>query len=101
MMTRNIADAGYVLIIHEVEDYLKWKSVFDAAQSIRREAGETDYQLLRQDNNEQKIVHFSRWRSLHAARSFFESDELVRIRHEAGVMAPEFLYLEQIELGTL
>lgn len=101
MMTRNIADPGYVLIIHEVENYLKWKAVFDAARTIRRDAGEIDYQLLRQDDNEQKIVHFSRWRSLHAARSFFESDELVKIRQEAGVVAPEFLYLEQIELGTL
>ncbi len=96
-----IANAGHVLILHEVEDYPKWKAVFDAAQDIRRNAGEIDYHLLRANSNDRKIVHFSRWRSLEAARVFFESEALVRIRREAGVKAPEFLYLHQIELGTL
>jgi hypothetical protein len=38
---------------------------------------------------------------LRAAQLFFESEELVRIRREAGVKAPEFLYLRQIEQGAL
>lgn len=30
----------YVLIIHEVEDYKKWKAAFDNAAGILTEAGE-------------------------------------------------------------
>jgi heme-degrading monooxygenase HmoA len=93
--------AEYVLIIHEVDDYPKWKDIFDAAVDIRRTAGEIDYQLLASNTNERRVVHFSRWRSLRAAQLFFESEELVRIRREAGVKAPEFLYLRQIEQGAL
>ncbi|MFZ4774488.1 MAG: putative quinol monooxygenase [Terrimicrobiaceae bacterium] len=91
----------HVLIIHEVADYPAWKKIFDAASGIRKEAGERAYQVLRDHNNPDKIVHFSSWTSLEAARGFFESPRLVKIREEAGVKSPEFLYLEQIEAGVL
>lgn len=91
----------YVLIIHEVADYPAWKKVFDAAATIRREAGERSYQVLKYQDNPNRIVHFSAWTSLDAARRFFESPRLVQIRREAGVKAPEFIYLEQLEAGTL
>jgi quinol monooxygenase YgiN len=91
----------HVLIIHEVADYPAWKQVFDNAAGIRYEAGERSYQVLRFDTDANRIVHFSEWTSLEAARAFFESPRLVQIRKEAGVKAPDFHYLEEIEAGTL
>ncbi|RFC32384.1 MAG: Antibiotic biosynthesis monooxygenase [Candidatus Nitrotoga sp. SPKER] len=91
----------YVLIIHEVESYPAWKVVFDQAVSIRKQAGEISYQLLRYDNDANNIVHFSEWSSLDNARRFFESAELVKIRKKAGVKAPDFIYLHEIERGVL
>ena len=91
----------HVLIIHEVADYPAWKKVFDAAAGIRRDAGEKHYQVLSCEHDSNRIVHFSAWTSLDNARQFFESPELVRIRVEAGVKSPEFIYLEQLESGTL
>jgi len=91
----------YVLIIHEVESYPAWKAVFDQAAEIRKIAGEISYQLLRHDNDANNIVHFSQWSSLDNARQFFESPELVQIRELAGVKAPEFIYLHEIEHGVL
>lgn len=91
----------YVLIIHEVESYPAWKVIFDQASEIRRNAGEISYQLLRYDNDANSIVHFSQWSSLDNARQFFESPELVEIRKQAGVKAPEFIYLQEIERGVL
>jgi quinol monooxygenase YgiN len=91
----------YVLIIHEVQDYKAWKKVFDDAASIRKEAGEQSYQVLKYDNNANKIVHFSKWISIAKAKAFFESPKLVEIRKQAGVKAPEFIYLEQLEEGVL
>lgn len=92
---------SHVLIIHEVDSYPAWKVVFDKAAGIRKSAGEQSYQLLRYDTDANRIVHFSQWSSLDNARRFFESPELVKIRKEAGVKAPEFLYLQEIERGTL
>jgi len=91
----------YVLIIHEVESYPAWKAVFDQAAEIRKQAGEISYQLLRHDKDANNIVHFSQWSSLDNARRFFESPELVEIRKQAGVKAPEFIYLREIERGVL
>ncbi len=91
----------YVLIIHEVADYPAWKQVFDRAAGIRREAGERSYQVLRYEHDANRIVHFSAWTCIADARAFFESPELVRIRQEAGVKAPEFIYLDLLEAGTL
>lgn len=87
--------------MHEVADYPAWKRVFDCAAGIRRDAGERLYQVLRYQNDPNRIVHFSAWTSLEDARRFFESPRLVQIRAEAGVKSPEFIYLEQIEAGTL
>lgn len=91
----------HVLIIHEVESYPAWKVVFDQAARIRKEAGEISYQLLRYDTDGNAIVHFSVWNSLDNARRFFESPVLVEIRKQAGVKAPDFIYLEEIERGIL
>jgi quinol monooxygenase YgiN len=59
------------------------------------------YQVLRDHDSEQRIVHLSRWTSLSAAKAFFHSPELEMIRDQAGVTSPEFLYLDQLEGGTL
>jgi quinol monooxygenase YgiN len=95
------AHMPHVLIIHEVEAYPAWKRVFDQASEIRKRAGEISYQLLRYDTDANNIVHFSQWSSLENARRFFESPELVAIRKQAGVKAPDFIYLQEIERGVL
>lgn len=91
----------HVLIIHEVDAYPVWKAIFDQAANIRKEAGEISYRLLRYDDDANAIVHFSEWSSLDNARRFFESPALVEIRKNAGVKAPNFIYLQEIESGVL
>jgi quinol monooxygenase YgiN len=90
-----------VLIVHEVDDYGTWKAAFDKAAGLRKAAGELSFDLLRFDDEANKVVHFSEWTSLAAARQFFESAEVAEIRRKAGVHAPEFRYLERLETGVL
>lgn len=92
---------AHVLIIHEVADYPAWKTVFDNAADIRREAGERSFQVLKYDSDPNRIVHFSTWTSHDDARRFFESPRLVEIRRIAGVKTPEFIYLDELEAGVL
>lgn len=91
----------YVVITHAVADYDAWKREFDAAANIRFAAGERSYQVLRDEHDSNLVVHFSRWTSLQAARAFFESPEVAAIRERAGVHAPGFVYLEQLDAGEL
>lgn len=85
----------FVLIIHDVEDYESWKTGFDAAAKLRKSAGEIEYQVLQDEKDQNRVVHFSKWQSLEQARSFFESDEVAEIRKNLGVKAPEFCYLNE------
>lgn len=62
----------HVLILHEVADYAAWKKVFDSAAVIRKEAGERSYQVLKHQGDPNRIVHFSVWTSIEAAKRFFE-----------------------------
>jgi quinol monooxygenase YgiN len=91
----------FVLIIHEVEDYSKWKFIFDNASEIRKEAGELSYKLLKFEGKPNTIVHFSSWSSHKNAKRFFESPLLIKIRADAGVKQPQFIYLDQLEEGFL
>lgn len=91
----------YVLIIHEVKDYVAWKVIFDKAAMIRKAAGEQSYQVLKYEHDANRIVHFSKWSSITNAKNFFESPELVKIREQAGVKAPAFIYLNELEQGVL
>jgi quinol monooxygenase YgiN len=91
----------HVLILHAVQDYDAWKAVFDAAAPLRRDAGERAFQVLRYANDPNRVVHFSQWESLAQAKAFFESPQLEQIRQQAGVESPEFIYLQQLDAGTL
>ena len=90
-----------VLIVHEVADYPAWKTVFDGAASLRREAGEINFEVLRDADQPELVVHLSSWKSHAAARRFFESPRLGEIRRQAGVKSPRFLYLNRVAGGEL
>jgi uncharacterized protein YbcV (DUF1398 family) len=92
---------SYVLIIHEVADYAKWKICFDQAAEQRKKAGEIDYQLLHVEHRRNRIVHYSQWVSTGKAKAFFESHEIEELRIQLGVKQPEFLYLQELETGVL
>ncbi len=94
-LAQRILPMQHVLIIHEVADYLAWKKVFAVAAGIRKAAGEHFYQVLRYEHDANRIVHFSVWTSIPDARAFFESPKFVQIRKDAGVKAPDFIYLDQ------
>lgn len=91
----------YVLIIHEVENYLEWKRGFDNAAGLRKGAGELEYQVLRYQENENQVVHLSKWQSHAKAKLFFESKKVQEIRDKLGVKKPTFIYLNQTESGVL
>ena len=80
---------------------MRWKGIRHGRQFLTKRAGEISYQLLCYDTDANKIVHFSEWSSLDKARRFFESPELIEIRRKAGVKAPAFIYLQEIEHGVL
>jgi hypothetical protein len=48
-----------------------------------------------------KSFTFPTWSSMTHAKAFFESPELIKIRDQAGVKNPKFIYLNELENGVL
>jgi quinol monooxygenase YgiN len=84
----------YMLITHKVEDYAKWKSVFDDVAPMRREAGEKSARLYRDDTDPQVVTAIFEWDTLEHAHEYAGSARLKTAMKNAGVVSqPEITFL--------
>jgi heme-degrading monooxygenase HmoA len=88
----------YVLVIHEVEDYDKWKSVYDEDSATRKAKDSKGAFLFRSAEDPNQLVVLTQWEDMESAKNFAESDDLRITMQKAGVKGrPEVYYLEDIE----
>jgi quinol monooxygenase YgiN len=88
----------YVLIRHKVEDYAKWKSVFDEHGPARKASGCKGGQLLRSADNPNELVILLEWNEIANARQFVQSDDLRQAMQRAGVTGqPDVFFLDEVE----
>ncbi len=87
----------YVLITHAVEDFAKWKPVYDAYQlepSNPRSKGDMVFQSAENPN---LVTVLSEFESREDADLMINSDELKNAMHNAGLASqPEFVFLEKV-----
>ena len=86
-----------LLFRHKVEDYAKWKSVFDANVALRKAAGSQGARLFRSASNPNELVILFDWENLESARKFAEAPELQERLKRAGVVQHDVYFLEEIE----
>ena len=87
----------YVLVIHKVEDYEKWKSIYDENTDARTDNGSKGAHVLRNADNPNEVVILFEWDNLDNARKFYESQDLKDKMQGAGVMGkPEIRFLDGI-----
>ena len=87
----------YLLIHHKVEDYGKWKPLFDGHEATRKAAGSLGARLLRNKNDSNDVVAIITWTDMQHAQAFTESPDLHAVMQNAGVLGtPEVLFLEEI-----
>ncbi len=90
---------SYLVIRHKVEDYAKWKRLFDEHAATRKAHGCKGGQLLRSTEKPSEVVIVFEWDNLDEAREFTRSDDLLKTMEKAGVMGkPEFFFLEESEV---
>jgi heme-degrading monooxygenase HmoA len=88
----------YLLVHHKVEDYEKWKSVYDEHEASRKAAGSLGGRLLRNVNDGKEEVIITTWPDMEHAQAFASSPDLRAAMQRAGVVgAPEVLFLEEVE----
>lgn len=86
------------LVIHTVEDYDKWKPIFDEHAAVRKEFGGRGATLYRNADNPNNIIVLWEWESAEKAREFAQSDSLREAMQRAGVVgAPTVIFLDEVE----
>ena len=89
---------AYVLSRHKVEDYARWKQVFDEFIDMRRKNGELSHQIFHIEGDPNNIEALFRWNTLENARKFLNSKELQTAMQKGGVAEPpEVTFLDCIE----
>ncbi len=88
----------YLLVRHKVEDYARWKPLFDAHGTTRQASGCRGGQLFRNANNPNELVILFEWDNLENARQFTQSSDLREVMQRAGVIEqPDVYFLEAVE----
>jgi hypothetical protein len=85
----------YLEVKHQVADYAKWRSGFDANEPARRAAGATGVkQVFRGAEDPHSITILMEWDHAENARRFFADPKLKEVMAAAGVIsAPEATFL--------
>jgi heme-degrading monooxygenase HmoA len=87
----------YILVRHKVNDYAKWKPLFDAHEG-RKAAGSQGGRIFRTAEDPNELVVLMEWDTLDKARAFAHSDDLRKTMEKAGVAdQPDVYFLEEIE----
>jgi heme-degrading monooxygenase HmoA len=87
----------YVLVRHKVQDYAKWKPVFDEHGVARKASGSKGGQLFRNADDPNDLAILLEWDDVKKARQFVQSEELKQAMQRAGVSGPpEILFLDEL-----
>ncbi|MBS1911212.1 MAG: antibiotic biosynthesis monooxygenase [Bacteroidetes bacterium] len=85
----------YILVRHTVEDYDKWKAIFDEDAPNREAGGSLGGQLMRTAGNPNEVTVLFKWESLEKAHAFAQSDTLRDAMARAGVVGkPDVSFIE-------
>lgn len=88
----------YLLMRHKVEDYAKWKPVFDEHSSTRKGAGSKGGYVFRNANDRNEIVILLELEDLERCRQLVESEDLKEKMQQSGVAdKPDVYYLEEAD----
>ncbi len=87
----------YVLAIQKVEDYDKWKPVFDEHGAIRKKKGSKGATILRDANDPNQLVIITEWEDMDSAKDFALGKDVRVAMQKAGVVnLPKLYYLEEV-----
>ena len=88
---------SYLLVRHRVEDYAKWKPLFDEHRSTRLAGGSTSELLLRNAHDPNELTVLFEWDTLEHAQQFVQSEDLRQVMQRAGVVGqPDVSFLEKV-----
>jgi quinol monooxygenase YgiN len=93
---------AYILVRQKVEDYKKWKAVFDEDRANRKQGGSEGGWVFQTSNDPNEIVVLLKWDNPDNANKFLQSDELKKAMEQAGVIGqPNIHVLDQVDTPSV
>ena len=88
---------AHVLVKHKkLENYSKWREVFESANDLRAANGEKSAKIFRDADASDSLVLLFEWDSLDNARRYTQSPELKAAMEKAGLTTPpEISFLDE------
>ena len=77
-----------MIVQHTVQDFSKWKSVFDSVHSLRKQFGCTGEEVFQGHQNPKAVVIITHWGNLDQAQKYGQSPEMKDAMQKAGVLGP-------------
>jgi heme-degrading monooxygenase HmoA len=78
----------YTLVRITVEDFDKWKLVFEEAAALRQSYGSVGVQVFRVVDKPNEVVLVGEYENLEHARQLFQSQEFREVTKRAGLVGP-------------
>lgn len=87
-----------VMVRHKVNDYAKWKSVYDEGKKMVKGKGGKRQRLFKNSANPNELVILTEVDSMDNARGFAQSEDLKQFMQRGGVAdEPTVYFLEEVE----
>jgi len=92
----------WVLVRHRIDDYQKWRPIFDGAGALLERSGARSGFVFRNLEAPDELFVLLEWPVLDAARDFMASAALRKEMARAGVAEPPHVwYLDELEPPAL
>jgi heme-degrading monooxygenase HmoA len=89
----------YLLVRHKVEDYARWRPIYDQHAATRKAGGASGTaagRVFRSAENPNELVLLLEWDDLDKARQFAQSEDLRQTMQRAGVVdQPDVYFLNE------
>ena len=89
---------AYILVRHKVNDYNKWKPVFDEHGAVRKTIGSKGGYLFRNIDDPNEVVMYIEVDDVAKAREFVKSEDLRQTMERSGVVGqPDIFFLDLVD----
>lgn len=86
-----------IVLNAKVEDYSKWKLVFDDMIPFRRQHGNEGWTIFRNADDPNNIIVLWVWDTAKKAREYFQLDFVREAMKRAGTLGATLTYLDEVE----
>jgi len=84
-----------MIVRQKVEDFKKWKKVFDSVYALRKAGGEKSFKIFRNTEEPNEITILFEWNNIQDAVKYSQSPLFKEAEKKAGVLSEPFLYLPE------